>query len=408
MHPSEDIRGARSDRLAGMSIVIGITGSIAAVECVKLIRELLRHGAIVRAVMTPWAERIVGRDAIEFATGEPVITELTGQVEHVKYCGDVPDRADLLLIAPCTANTLGKMVHGIDDTPVTTFLTTAIGTGIPVMVVPAMHNTMYEHPKVMENIETAKQMGIRFVEPVFEEKKAKMAGTGVIVEEVLRLLLKGRMKGQKVLIVTGATVEPIDDMRAVTNLATGRTGISLGTEAYRNGADVMLLAGDNVHSIPEHLEVSRFGTVADLISKVELLSNEWAVPDMAIFAAGISDYSPVKVEGKLPSGKENITIEMEPTPKVIERFLRLYPDVFTIGYKAESTGGNREELLKRAYKKLRELSLGLIVANDLGDVKSDENKVLLITPDKEAFRLEGSKEDIARFIIDKASELKGL
>ncbi|MEA3558670.1 MAG: bifunctional phosphopantothenoylcysteine decarboxylase/phosphopantothenate--cysteine ligase CoaBC [Candidatus Thermoplasmatota archaeon] len=405
MHPAEDIRGARSDRLKGKRIIIGITGSIAAVECVKLIRELIRHGAEVHAVMTEWAGKLVGPEAIEFATGTPVVTELTGQAEHVKFCGDVPDRADLLLVAPCTANTLGKMVCGIDDTPVTTYLTTAIGTGIPVMVVPAMHSTMYEHPVVKQNLDKARELGISIVDPVFQEKKAKMASISRIVEEVQRKLSRGLMKDRKVLIVTGATREPVDDMRLLTNRATGVTGIALGREAYREGADVLILAGENVTDIGEHTRSIRFSSVKDLLRSIEVLSNEWGTPDIAFFAAGISDYIPVRSAGKIPSGKSSFTLDLEKAPKVIDSFKRLFGDTFIVGFKAESVE-TEEELMKRAFKKLRKVGMGAIIANDLKDVSKDRNRVILLTPEKEAYRVEGGKSEIAVFLIEKISELR--
>ncbi|MGA1872794.1 MAG: bifunctional phosphopantothenoylcysteine decarboxylase/phosphopantothenate--cysteine ligase CoaBC [Thermoplasmatota archaeon] len=405
MHPSEDIRGTLSKRLLGKRILLGITGSIAAVECVKLGRELVRHGADVHAVMTEKACEIVGPYAIEFATGNPVITHLTGRVEHVSLCGDVDGRADMILIAPCTANTLGKMVHGIDDSPVTTFLTTGIGTGIPVMVVPAMHNTMYHHPRVIENLEIARDMGIHVIDPKIEEKKAKMASISIIVEGVLRLLSGQRMHNEKVLIVTGATREPVDDMRVLTNLATGASGIALAMEASREGADVHLLAGENVNNIPEHISSERFTTTEDLLGKLEILSNDWEAPTMAFFPAGISDYSVKRTEGKIPSGKDSLKLDLEPTPKVIERFRKLYPETFLVGYKAESVK-DTETLLSRAYEKLTKVKMQAIVANDLSDVSADTTRVYLLTPDKEAFKAVGSRSDIASFLLEKSLELK--
>jgi phosphopantothenoylcysteine decarboxylase/phosphopantothenate--cysteine ligase len=404
MHPSEDIKGTVSKKLEGKRIVLGITGSIAAVECVKLARELIRHGAEVYPVMTKKACEIIGPYSMEFATGKRTVVELTGQVEHVALCGDVVGRADLILIAPCTANTLGKMVLGIDDTSVTTFLTTGIGTGIPVMVVPAMHNTMYDHPKVRENLESARKMGIKIIDPKIQEKKAKMASSPIIIENVIRLLSGKRMAGQKVLIVTGATMESIDDMRILTNKASGATGIALGVEAYRNGAEVLVMAGENVNGIPENLKVERFSDTKDLLKKVELLSNEWTIPTMAYFAAGISDYSPIIVKGKIPSGKDKWTLEMEPTPKIIERFRRLYPETFLVGYKAES-GIGQEKLLERAYKRLKKIKMEAVVANDLSSVTKDSNIVFFVTPEKDAFKVSGKKSDIAMFIMEKSMDL---
>ncbi|HHD16062.1 MAG TPA: bifunctional phosphopantothenoylcysteine decarboxylase/phosphopantothenate--cysteine ligase CoaBC [Euryarchaeota archaeon] len=407
MHPAEDIRGTRGSSLEGKKIVLAITGSIAAVECVKLARELIRQGADVFGVMTEKAQEIVGAYSIEFATGNPVVTDITGKVEHVEMCGDLSGHADLVLVAPATANTIGKMVHGIDDTPVTTFLTTAVGTGIPVLVVPAMHKTMYDHPVVRNNIEKAKrELGVRFVAPILEERKAKMAGVEEIVENVIRVLGKGELTGKKVLIITGATREPLDDMRFLSNRATGRTGIELGRAAYRMGADVLILSGSNVCGIPDHLPFRTFSSTDDLLSMVEGLGRDWGGPDMAFFSAGISDYSPEVSTGKLPSGQERMTISMSRTPKVIERFRSLFPDSFLVGFKAESVS-DENELIKRAYERMGEVGMDLVVANDLSDVSEDKNTIMLITPQKEVFRAEGKKEHIAQFIIERSLSLSG-
>ena len=393
-----------SDHLEGKKIVLGISGSIAAVECVKLARKLIRHGAEVHAVMTPEAEKIVGKWAMGFATANKVVTELTGEVEHVSLCGDVEGRADLLLISPCTANTLGKMVCAIDDTPVTTFATTAIGTGIPVVVVPAMHNTMYEHPVVKENIEKAREMGIEIVDPVIDEKKAKMAPPDEIVDRVIRKLSGGTLSGTNVLVVTGATREKIDDMRFITNRATGVTGIEISREAYYRGADTMILAGEHVIGIPDILESAGFSGAADLSGTMDLIQNSWKAPDVAFFAAGISDYAPDPVEGKLGSGEEKITLELKKTQKLIRKFKRIHPDCILVGYKAESVD-DRKELMKRAYKRMKEMGMDLVVANDLKDVKKDENRVVVINKDRDAFEIEGTKAEIARFLLDKVEEM---
>ena len=139
MHPADEIRGSKSNKLAKKKIVLGVTGSIAAVETVKLARELIRNGAEVFPVMTKSATKIIHPDALWFATGNKPIVELSGATEHVSFCGRVKYPADLLLISPCTANTISKIAHGIDDTTVTTFASTAIGSSVPIMIVPAMH-----------------------------------------------------------------------------------------------------------------------------------------------------------------------------------------------------------------------------------------------------------------------------
>lgn len=404
MHPVSDIRGVKGNGLEGRKIILCITGSIAAVECVKLARELARYGADVHAVMTDKAMEIVGPYSLEFATGNPVVTHLTGMVEHVSHCGDVPGRADIILVAPCTANTIGKMASGIDDTPVTTYLTTGIGTGIPVLVVPAMHETMYEHPVVQENIEKIMRMGVGFVQPLLEENKAKMASIPEIVNCVIRKLSESPLSGKKVLVITGATREPVDDMRYLSNRASGKTGIHLAVESYQKGADVFMLKGENVIDVPEFIANETFSSTANLLGRIELLSNDHGVFDLVFFVAGISDYSPEIAKGKISSAKKDLKIEMKRTPKVIERFRKLYPESFLVGFKAESVG-DEKDLMKRAFKRLDEVKMNLIVANDLSNVSDDSNTILTITPEKEVFRAQGMKSELAAFIIEKCIEL---
>src|SRR5512136_2304308 len=181
------IQCIENDTLKNKLIILGVTGSIAAVRVVDLVHDLIRRGAEVHSVMTSAACQIIHPYALEYATAFPVITEITGRVEHVEFCG-VGGRADLLLIAPATANTIGKIAMGIDDTPVSTFATTALGSGKPVVVVPAMHEAMYRHPAVIKNLETLKGMGVRLIDPRLEEGKAKIADNAAIVWEVERLL----------------------------------------------------------------------------------------------------------------------------------------------------------------------------------------------------------------------------
>src|SRR5512136_3129663 len=181
MHPTDALRGTKSKTLEGKRIVLGITGSIAAVECFDLARELVRHGAEVHAVLSDDASKLITPWTMEFATGNPVIEVIDGQVQHVSLLGDTEGKADLLLIAPCTANTISKIACGIDDTPVTTMATTAIGSRKPVILVPAMHHSMYRHPAVTANLAKLKAWGIGVIDPRIEEGKAKIADTETIV-----------------------------------------------------------------------------------------------------------------------------------------------------------------------------------------------------------------------------------
>ncbi|MGI0151348.1 MAG: flavoprotein, partial [Thermoplasmata archaeon] len=215
MHPSRAIRGRRSELLAGRRILLGISGSIAAVEVIRIARELIRHGAHVRAVMSPEATRIVTPEAIHFATGTAPITRLTGEVEHVSWLGPGEDRADLLLLAPATANTLSKIAHGIDDTAVTSCASMALGGGVPVLVAPAMHEHMARNPAVKENLERLRGWRVELIPSRSEEGEEKLATPEEVAAAVLHRLARGPWVGRSVLVVGGASREPIDEVRSV-------------------------------------------------------------------------------------------------------------------------------------------------------------------------------------------------
>jgi len=208
-----EITGTKSTLLAGKRIAIGITGSVAVLEIVKLARTLMRYGATVYAAMTKAAVELVQPDLVEWAIGNPVITKLTGQIEHVHLCGQHPDKADLLLIAPSTANTIGKIANGIDDTVVTTFATTAFGTGIPIAIVPAMHATMYDNPMVVENISKLKKEGVHFIGPRIEEGKAKIATNEEILEQVIGIIIPNDYLKKKIVVTAGPTRVWLDEDR---------------------------------------------------------------------------------------------------------------------------------------------------------------------------------------------------
>lgn len=425
MHPANRIRGIKGDVLHGKKIVLGVTGSIAAVETVKLARELIRYGADVYPVMTPAATRIIHPDALHFATGHKPVTELTGAVEHVELCGEERE-ADLLLIAPATANTISKIAAGIDDTPVTTFATTAIGSGIPVLIVPAMHGSMYNHPKVKENIEALKTMGlkvdrnrgseygymnlpelpsIRVTGSRMEEGKAKILNTDEIVAEVIGFLASRSLLSRQVLIIAGATEEPIDDMRVITNRSTGRTGLYLAEAAIMFGHRVELWLGRVTAEIPQIVKsravIKRFDTVESLIDLIKSAG----MYDIILVPAAISDYRPDRVEGKIPSGKGEISITLHGTPKII-RGLKEWTQVL-VGFKAESTPRglpeqDREELLVARARELMDTSgADMVVANDLRDVGENETKALIVSQDA-VIRVSGSKKELAYRVMKEA------
>ncbi len=393
MHPINEIRGSLSDFLAGRRIVLGITGSIAAVEIVKLARELARHGADVIPVMSHAATKIIHPDAVHFATGHEPIIELDGAVKHVELCGDSKYRADLLLIAPATANTISKIAHGIDDTSVTTMASCAMGSGMPIIIVPAMHVSMYSHKIIMENADRLKSAGVVFVGPRMQEKKAKMATQGDVVRQVCRTLGPGDLKGHNVLIIAGSTREPIDDVRFISNVSSGRTGLALAEEAYRRGADVEVWAGEGL-AVPDFATCKRFKSVRDL----ERMAPK-AKAEIILVPAAIADFTVKPAKGKLPSGK-GIALKLEPAKKI----LGLLPKTgIIVGFKAE-TGITAKELEKRARARMDLHDLDLMVANRLEDVGADDTVALILAPGKKSKEFKGSKSQLAVAIFDTVSE----
>jgi phosphopantothenoylcysteine decarboxylase/phosphopantothenate--cysteine ligase len=319
--------------LAGKQIVVGVTGSIAAVEIVKVIHALRRKGAEIRVVMSGAACGIVSPDALAYASGSPVMTRITGLVEHVGFCGE-GGTADLLLIAPCTANTIGKIACGIDDTPVTTFATTALGSEKPVLVVPAMHHSMYRHPAVVENLARLKRWGVTVVDPVIEEGKAKIAGTEEIVLFCERELYGRQLSGKKVLITSGPCREPVDDVRVLTTRSGGQIGRELALEAFRRGADVTVVHRDSFPCVT-NLPADSAEEMREQV--LSILSRPGA--DIYVSAAAISDYAPVPQKGKIASGDTDRTIPLQPLPKLLTEVLaRHVPLVvaFKLGYDTSS------------------------------------------------------------------------
>jgi len=390
MHPSEELRGSKGSDLSGKKIILGVTGSIAAVECVKLVRELIREGAEVHCVVSDWGSRIIHPNSLEFASGNKVITELTGQVEHVSHCGNVPDKADLFLIAPATANTISKVAKGIDDTPVTTFATTCVGSDIPIMMVPAMHQTMYDHPIVMENLEELQEkLNVTVVGPEIEEGAAKVAEKEQIVDSVIREL-NNDLEGKKITVITGRTIEPIDSMRVLTNKASGKSGLELAKRAYRRGADVELWYGDVKGEIPDWIPNRSFETLDDLL---EMSSD---VEGIVVVPAALSDFSPEKVKDEKIPSSDPFKLQLEPTPKFIDKIRKNV--VFLVAYKAEDTRGKAVE---KAEQMIKEGRADIVVANSLKDVELDENRVY-ITGENEW--IEGSKRKIAERVMDLLKE----
>ena len=395
MHPADEIRGIKSKKLSKKKIVLGVAGSIAAIESIKLSRELIRHGADVYPVMTKAATGFIHPDSLEFATSHKPIIELTGKTEHVSFCGLTKDRVDLLLISPCTANTISKIALGIDDTPVTTFATTAIGSGISIAIVPAMHLSMYNHKIIQENIDKCKRMGISFIDPVIQGNKAKMPSVDEIVEYMIRKIGRHDLEKKIILIIGGATAEPIDDIRILTNRSSGKTALALANNAFERDANVELWYGHAKEDVPSHISVKNFETVEDLLN---LLKNDDMKFDIIIVCAAIANYIPKKQNGKIPSGKDKLDLELSPAPKIIQKIRLIAPKSKIIAFKVEESKKNLKE---KSYQLLKKNQLDFVIANTISAFGKDENEILIINKKGESIHKKGKKEELADYILDR-------
>ncbi|MHA1489003.1 MAG: bifunctional phosphopantothenoylcysteine decarboxylase/phosphopantothenate--cysteine ligase CoaBC [Promethearchaeota archaeon] len=412
-HPSKDIIESKGTILRGKTISLCLTGSVAVISAPIIARELMRLGAEVIAVMTKAATELINPTLMQWATGNPVITKLTGAVEHVYLAGERPKtvgKADLILVCPATANTISKIAHGIDDTPVTTIVSTAFGSSIPIVIVPAMHESMYRHPILEENEKKLKKYGVDILGPRISEGKAKIAKINDIIDRVIDLLIaKKDLEGKKILVTAGPTREMIDEIRFVSNQSSGRMGIEIAKEAAARGGEVILIAGKCMAKIPDYINTINVSSTDDFIRAVK---DELSYKDYNFYisAAAISDYKPIEtIEGKISSDNvKELQINMRLTPKIINVARKKNYKVFIIAFKAE-TNVSRTELIDRAHDRLLKSEADLIVANDVGreDIGfgSKYNEVYIIDKEKRITHVKKrTKRYVASRIIDIALE----
>jgi len=376
--------------LEGVRVALGVTGSIAAVKTVELAHELRRQGATVRAVTTPAAEGIIHPWALEYATDNPVVTEITGAVEHVELCGR-EGWADVLAVAPATANTVGKMAAAVDDTPVTTCATTALGADLPVVVVPAMHEPMYDHPGVLEAIERLDGWGVAFVDPRIEEGKAKIAKERTIVTELARARTDPTLADTHVVVTSGATTESIDPIRTLSNRASGRTGRAVARACYIRGADVTI-----VHDGPD-VPWARIERVESATEMRDVTLDCVADADALVSAAAISDYTVEKHPEKIRSGQDSLVLELEPTPKLLDTVREDYPDLPMVGFKAE-TDTDDSTLVENARELRDRVDLAFVVGNDASVMGEERTRAVFVSRDTETF--EGTKAELGARVAD--------
>ncbi len=401
MHPSHAIRGRTSQLLAGRKIVIGVSGSIAAIELPKVIREIIRHGADVQAVMSSEATRLVTPETLEFATGHPPITQLTGNVEHVTLFGPGPDRADLYLIAPATANTISKIAHGIDDTPVTSCASVALGGGVPILLAPAMHAHMGLNPAIRENLEKLQSWGVGIVPSVSAEGEEKIASPEEITAAVLHRLGGGPWAHRRVVVLGGAARESIDEVRSVTNESSGVTALALANQAYYRGADVELWAGSLQVAVPGWISVTPWRGVEDLLALVRRRGSDLRGAAAIFVPAALSDYVLERRSGKIPSrSHDTLTLTLRKAPKVLPEIRRLAPrPTRLVAFKLEA--GTSPTLLEEEGRRLaRETGADWVVANDVASMGGTETNALVLPPSGGRHWIRGPKADFAGKLLD--------
>ena len=396
MREVDVIRGSRSRLLEGLA-ALGVTGSAAVCRAVDVARELIRHGADVRVFESRAAARLVSPRLFEWATGREVVVDVSWG-EHVEICAS----ARVVVIAPATANTLAKLASGIADTSPTLCALTAMGAGVPVVVAPAMNEALARAPQVVWAISRLREMGVRVVEPVREEGKAKLAPPEEIAEHAIDATAPRDMEGLNVLVTAGPTREHIDAVKFVTTPSSGYTGVAFAREAAARGARVWLVAGPGVKApnIPG-LSVVRVTSVLEMRDAVVGLGERERI-DLAVFAAAPLDYYVAnRVSGKLSSDLDRVVVELARAPKVVSEFKRVSPRTFVIGFKAE-VSVREEELVDRALARLREGGWDLAIAHDVSRLGfgTERDEYLIVAGDGSVRKLgPAHKRELAREVL---------
>ena len=404
-HPSLDIVSSHGMELSGKKIVLCVAGSVAAYKAIELARLLMRHGAYVTCVTSNAVTKLIQPEYFKWATGNEVITKLTGELEHIRLADY--NQSDLVIVYPATANTLGKLANGIDDTPVSTVLTVGFGSKIPILMCLAMHASMYENLAVKKNIKFLKNK-IEFLSPKLIEGKAKSPEPEDVLENVLKKFgFSSILKNKKVLITAGPTIEQIDPIRAITNQSSGKTGVSLASELISAGAKVTFVYGPGNEKAPKGAKIINVVSSKEMYSVVKLeLKKKF---DIVIMAAAVADYVPtIQSKNKIKSSKSSMNISLKKAPKIIDQIKKYQKNVLLVGFKAE-TNFTKAQLIKSAQKKLKESEADMIVANDIGLIRYKKNpknnQVIIVDSKKNIVSGWMSKEKIAK-LIRKQIEVK--
>jgi phosphopantothenoylcysteine decarboxylase / phosphopantothenate---cysteine ligase len=402
--------GSQSDAgaLRGARILLGVSGGIAAYKAVEVARLLGKRGAHVQAVMTEAATRFVGPLTFSSLTHRPAYTDLFEEQERVLHVR-LAREADLVLVAPATANVIAKMVHGLSDDLLSAVLLTAT---CPVVVAPAMHTEMWEHDATRANIAALRERGVVIVDPEEgelaggDEGVGRLAEPATIVEAVARTFAGGRdLAGVRFLVTAGGTQEPIDPVRFIGNRSSGKMGFAIAAEAARRGADVTLVTGPTWLADPDRVDVVRIRTAAEMLDAV---TARYGDSDVVVKAAAVADFRPSNTAGSKIRKDEGLpTIALERTTDILAELGRTKTRQLLVGFSAET-----EDAVARARKKLAAKNLDMIVTNLVGrpgsGFEADTNAVVVIGADGTEQELPlQTKSSIARAICDRvAAELR--
>ncbi len=387
-----------------MKIVLGVSGGIAAYKAPELVRRLRDAGADVRVILTPNAARFVSPLSLAAVSGHGVLVEQWGDpgrggVDHI----ELARWAELLLVAPATANVLAKLALGLADDALTTY---ALAHRTATLVAPAMNTFMLAHPTVQQNLETLRARGVGIIEPVDgllacgEEGAGKMPDVPVLVDCV-RAHFAGRdLEGTHVLVTAGPTREPIDPVRYISNRSSGKMGYAIAEAARRRGAAVTLISGPTARTAPAGVAITRVRTAAEMHAAVMAAAPQHQI---VIKAAAVADFAPTHVADhkiKKRDDSDVMTIELRKNPDILADVARLVPRPFIVAFAAET-----DSVEEHAREKLQRKGADLIVANDVADASigfdSDQNEVMVIARDGSVTRIaKAAKHVIADRLLD--------
>ena len=390
--------------LKGKKILLAISGGIAAYKMNYLVRDFVKKGAEVKVILTPSAENFVTKVTLSTLSKNAVYSDFYDQNGTWNSHVELALWADVLLVAPCTANTLAKMVHGICDNLV---IATYMSAKCPVFIAPAMDLDMYAHPSTKENLEKAERFGHHIIPAEFGELASGLEGQGRLaepetilqkIEDFFAQNQSKNLEGKTVLITAGPTYEAIDPVRFIGNHSSGKMGFSLAEEAVRRGAKVILISGPTSQKTNhKNIEIHRVTSAKEMYEQV---FKYYEKVDIAIASAAVADYAPkIVAKEKIKKSEEEFTIELVKNPDILKTMGEKKTHQFLVGFALETQ--NEEE---NAKSKLQKKNLDMIVLNSLRDegagFQKDTNKVKILThSEQKEFSLK-SKDEVAKDILD--------